>query len=209
MFRNKEMTMCSWLCVCWPPYQKEDASGDGDDEFYAQELEGMTVVEQVQWWCTDQVFLHWATPFISVILQATGLIVGSVIDIYRGAGQHDLLKVLLEQDFISAYADRKKNDNNINNETWNSKGDDDNDADEKPQGDKSVESFVFVRKALTSWWMSVFNVSEVTRNSLKSMHWILQVPFAKEIVPVVDTHRGVIEITPPVRLSIECVMWCV
>ena len=48
----------------------DGANGDGDDEFYAQELEGMTVIEQ-----------------------STGAVVGVVEDVVRGAGTQDLLKV--------------------------------------------------------------------------------------------------------------------
>ena len=46
------------------------ANGDGNDEFYAQELEGMTVIEQ-----------------------STGRVVGIVEDVVRGPGTQDLLKV--------------------------------------------------------------------------------------------------------------------
>lgn len=52
------------------PQLREGAGGDGDDEFYASELEGLQVV-----------------------LQATGESVGVVVDVFRGAGEHDLLKV--------------------------------------------------------------------------------------------------------------------
>jgi 16S rRNA processing protein RimM len=52
------------------PVLREEQVGDGDDEFYSSELEGMTVV-----------------------LQETGERVGVVIDVFRGAGEHDLLKV--------------------------------------------------------------------------------------------------------------------
>lgn len=52
------------------PQLREQARGDGGDEFYAQELEGLEVV-----------------------LQATGESVGVVMDVFRGAGEHDLLKV--------------------------------------------------------------------------------------------------------------------
>ena len=49
---------------------ENDENDDGDDEFYAQELEGLRVIDQ-----------------------ATGNEVGTVTDIVRGAGTQDLLKV--------------------------------------------------------------------------------------------------------------------
>ena len=49
---------------------REEQNGDGDDEFYASELEGCEVV-----------------------MKEDGKHVGVVIDIYRGAGEHDLLKI--------------------------------------------------------------------------------------------------------------------
>ena len=52
------------------PELREEQVGSGDDEFYSSELEGLDVV-----------------------LQETGERVGVVIDVFRGAGEHDLLKV--------------------------------------------------------------------------------------------------------------------
>ena len=54
------------------PQLRDEDVGDGDDEFYAQELDGLQVV-----------------------LQSTGESVGVVVDVYRGAGTHDLLKVIV------------------------------------------------------------------------------------------------------------------
>jgi 16S rRNA processing protein RimM len=52
------------------PSLREADVGDGDDDFYAQELQGLRVV-----------------------LKEGGDEVGKVIDVFRGAGTHDLLKV--------------------------------------------------------------------------------------------------------------------
>ena len=88
-------------------------------------------------------------------MQATGLVVGSVIDIYRGAGQHDLLKVLLEQDFVTAYAERKKMDEDIDDESNEdetkeiTRGDDGGDAEKNDRKDQTIETFVFVREPFT------------------------------------------------------------
>jgi 16S rRNA processing protein RimM len=52
------------------PELREEQVGSGDDEFYSSELEGLEVV-----------------------MQETGAHVGKVVDVFRGAGTHDLLKV--------------------------------------------------------------------------------------------------------------------
>ena len=87
---------------------------ENDDEFYAQELEGLRVIDQ-----------------------ATGNEVGTVTDIVRGAGTQDLLKV----EFVA--------------------------LDEETGID--ADFYVYV-------------------------------PFVKEIVPLVDTKGGFMEITPPTGL---------
>ena len=87
---------------------------ENDDEFYAQELEGLRVIDQ-----------------------ATGNEVGTVADIVRGAGTQDLLKV----EFVA--------------------------LDEETGID--ADFYVYV-------------------------------PFVKEIVPLVDTKGGFMEITPPTGL---------
>ncbi len=93
---------------------ENDENDDGDDEFYAQELEGLRVIDQ-----------------------ATGNEVGTVADIVRGAGTQDLLKV----EFVA--------------------------LDEETGID--ADFYVYV-------------------------------PFVKEIVPLVDTKGGFMEITPPTGL---------
>ena len=100
---------------------REEQNGDGDDEFYASELEGCEVV-----------------------MKEDGKHVGVVIDIYRGAGEHDLLKISVPP--------LPSSDGEAN--------------EEKPATNKGPSEHVFV-------------------------------PFVKEIVPVVDMERGVLEITPP------------
>jgi 16S rRNA processing protein RimM len=90
--------------------EDDESVGDGGDEFYAQELEGMRVIDQ-----------------------ATGSELGVVEDVVRGAGTQDLLKV----GFTEL----------------------DEDGDE-------VEYYVYV-------------------------------PFVKDIVPLVDAAKGIMEITPP------------
>mmetsp|Transcript_38176 Transcript_38176/g.61115 ORF Transcript_38176/g.61115 Transcript_38176/m.61115 type:complete len:302 (-) Transcript_38176:164-1069(-) len=105
------------------PQLRETQSGDGNDDFYAQELEGLRVV-----------------------LQATGEDVGVVVDVYRGAGQHDLLKVSVPP--------------------LPTTGEEDGELESAPTHKQGPGEHVFV-------------------------------PFVKEIVPVVDLERGVLEITPP------------
>lgn len=106
------------------PQLREEQNGDGDDEFYASELEGC-----------------------EVIMKEDGKHVGVVIDIYRGAGEHDLLKISVPPLPSS----------------------DGEASEEKPATNKGPSEHVFV-------------------------------PFVKEIVPVVDLARGVLEITPPAGL---------
>ena len=100
------------------PKLREEDIGDGDDEFYSSELEGMKVV-----------------------LQETGEDVGVVAGVFRGAGSHDLLKVAVPPLPPT-------------------------DGEEPKNG---PEEHVFV-------------------------------PFVRDIVPVVNTKEGVIEITPPAGL---------
>jgi len=101
------------------PELREDHVGTGDDEFYSTELEGLEVV-----------------------MQATGERIGKVIDVFRGAGQHDLLKVSVP-------------------------------PLPTPEGEDAPkfrpEEYVFV-------------------------------PFVKDIVPIVDLTKGILEITPPAGL---------
>ena len=103
------------------PQLREKQSGDGGDEFYAQELEGL------------QVMMH-----------ASGKSVGIVVDVFRGAGTHDLLKVSVPPLPSS--------------EEGETKGEE---AARKGPGEH-----VFI-------------------------------PFVKDIVPVVNLEKGVLEITPP------------
>ena len=98
------------------PRLNDDDVGDGDDEFYSSDLEGLRVV-----------------------LQETGADVGVVVDVFRGAGSHDLLKVSVPPLPSPEGEDEQK---------------------------RGPGEHVFV-------------------------------PFVKDIVPVVDMQRGVLEITPP------------
>lgn len=103
------------------PQLREKQSGDGGDEFYAQELEGL-----------------------QVLLQATGKSVGVVVDVFRGAGTHDLLKVSVPP--LPTEEEGKK-------------------ATSTPEKGP-IGEHIFI-------------------------------PFVKDIVPVVDIEKGVLEITPP------------
>mmetsp|Transcript_38704 Transcript_38704/g.96017 ORF Transcript_38704/g.96017 Transcript_38704/m.96017 type:complete len:336 (+) Transcript_38704:269-1276(+) len=122
-----------------PQLREEDHVGDGDDEFYAQELEGL-----------------------QVILQATGEVVGEVIDVYRGAGQHDLLKVSVPPVEL----------------TEEQKG-------EESEGEVSEKE-------------GEGEVPKKKKNRGPGEH--VFIPFVKDIVPVVDMKRRVLEIPPPAGL---------
>ena len=114
------------------PRLRKKQSGDGGDEFYAQELEGLEVV-----------------------LQATGEYVGVVVDVFRGAGTHDLLKVSVPP--LPPTETEETEEAEVKKEE---------DATAKKPTRKGPGEHVFV-------------------------------PFVKDIVPVVDIEKGVLEITPP------------
>lgn len=107
------------------PQLREKQIGDGGDEFYAQELEGL-----------------------QVLLQATGESVGVVVDVFRGAGTHDLLKVSVPP------------------------------LPSEEVGEEEGEG-----------------VTSTPKKGPMGEH--VFIPFVKDIVPVVDIEKGVLEITPP------------
>ena len=123
---------------------------DDDDEFYAQELIGL-----------------------QVILDATGEIVGKVVDIFDGTGTHDVMRIDVAPSFVESRTTTTTTTTTTDDDEVKECGDDNDNDNESEDSKKDT-------------------VERKKRSGVQAM-----LPFAKQLVPIVNVEAGWMRVVPP------------